>query len=147
MEVVRSQEKFMRRVCSEQEMAYIRPGDDGDCQRFWEIWTAKEALFKLTGKGPLLALSRFSLPAGVTLDYTAQKGLRPHHRGADFVKKFCKVGKKTFLSPFSFGTIGAETYVGAQGARRFEDGQRRFAFYDPSRHYRLRQDRTGAPSA
>ena len=26
------------------------------------------------GKGPLLALSRFSLPAGVTLDYTAQKG-------------------------------------------------------------------------
>ena len=75
VEVVRSaQEKFMRRVCSEQEMAYIRPGDDGDCQRFWEIWTAKEALFKLTGKGPLLALSRFSLPAGVTLDYTAQKG-------------------------------------------------------------------------
>ena len=62
------------RVCSEQEMAYIRSGDDGDCQRFWEIWTAKEALFKLTGKGPLLALSRFSLPAGVTLDYTAQKG-------------------------------------------------------------------------
>lgn len=75
VEVVRSaQEKFMRRVCSEQEMAYIRSGDDGDCQRFWEIWTAKEALFKLTGKGPLLALSRFSLPAGVTLDYTAQKG-------------------------------------------------------------------------
>ena len=64
----------MRRVCSEQEMAYIRSGDDGDCQRFWEIWTAKEALFKLTGKGPLLALSRFSLPAGVTLDYMAQKG-------------------------------------------------------------------------
>ena len=61
-------------VRSEQEMAYIRSGDDGDCQRFWEIWTAKEALFKLTGKGPLLALSRFSLPAGVTLDYTAQKG-------------------------------------------------------------------------
>ena len=75
VEGVRSaQEKFMRRVCSEQEMAYIRSGDDGDCQRFWEIWTAKEALFKLTGKGPLLALSRFSLPAGVTLDYTAQKG-------------------------------------------------------------------------
>ena len=75
VEMVRSaQEKFMRRVCSEAEMACIRPGDDGDCRRFWEIWTAKEALFKLTGKGPLLALSRFSLPAGVTLDYTAQKG-------------------------------------------------------------------------
>ena len=53
-------------------MAYIWSGDDGDCQRCWEIWTAKEALFKRTVKGPLLALSRFSLPAGVTLDYTAQ---------------------------------------------------------------------------
>lgn len=71
VEVIRSaQEKFMRRVCSQQELACIRPGEDGDCRRFWEIWTAKEALFKLTGKGPLLALSRFALPSGVTLDYT-----------------------------------------------------------------------------
>ena len=70
-EIVAFYDKNMERA---QEMAYIRSGDDGDCQRFWEIWTAKEALFKLTGKGPLLALSRFSLPAGVTLDYTAQKG-------------------------------------------------------------------------
>lgn len=74
-EVIRSaQEKFMRRVCSKAEMACIRPGDDGDCRRFWEIWTAKEALFKLTGKGPLLALSRLALPAGVTLDYTEKNG-------------------------------------------------------------------------
>ena len=145
VEVVRSaQEKFMRRVCSEQEMAYIRSGDDGDCQRFWEIWTAKEALFKLTGKGPLLALSRFSLPAGWTIRH---KRAAPSPSRRRFCEKFCKVGKKGFSFPFSFGTIGAETYVGAQGARRFEDGQRRFAFYDPSRHYRLRQDRTGAPSA
>lgn len=71
VEVIRSaQEKFMRRVCSQQEMDCIRPGEDGDCRRFWEIWTAKEALFKLTGKGPLLALSRFALPSGVTLNYT-----------------------------------------------------------------------------
>ena len=75
VEVVRSaQEKFMRRVCSEQEMAYIRSGDDGDCQRFWEIWTAKEALFKLTGKGPLLALSRLELPEGVALDHIMRNG-------------------------------------------------------------------------
>ena len=75
VEVVRSaQEKFMRRVCSQQEMACIRPGDDGDCRRFWEIWTAKEALFKLTGRGPLLALSRFALPEGVALDYTEKNG-------------------------------------------------------------------------
>ena len=75
VEVVRSaQEKFMRRVCSQQEMACIRPGDDGDCRRFWEIWTAKEALFKLTCKGPLLKLSRFALPERVALDYTEKNG-------------------------------------------------------------------------
>ena len=73
VEVVRSaQEKFMRRVCSQQEMACIRPGDDGDCRRFWEIWTAKEALFKLTGKGPLLSLSRLALPEGVALSVTVR---------------------------------------------------------------------------
>ena len=64
----------MRRVCSQQEMACIRPGDDGDCRRFWEIWTAKEALFKLTGKGPLLSLSRLALPQGVVLDHIMQNG-------------------------------------------------------------------------
>ena len=69
-----AQEKFMRRVCSQQEMACIRPGDDGDCRRFWEIWTAKEALFKLTGKGPLLKLSRFALPERVALDYMEKNG-------------------------------------------------------------------------
>ena len=75
VEVVRSaDEKFMRRVCSEAEMAYIRVGDDGDCARFWEIWTAKESLFKLTGKGPLLALSRLALPEGVALDHIMQNG-------------------------------------------------------------------------
>ena len=58
VEVVRSaQEKFMRRVCSQQE-----------------IWTAKEALFKLTGKGPLLKLSRFALPERVALDYMEKNG-------------------------------------------------------------------------
>ena len=75
VEVVRSaDEKFMRRVCSEAEMAYIRVGDDGDCARFWEIWTAKESLFKLTGKGPLLTLSRLALPEGVVLDHIREKG-------------------------------------------------------------------------
>ena len=75
VEVVRSaDEKFMRRVCSEAEMAYIRVGDDGDCARFWEIWTAKEALFKLTGRGPLLTLSRLALPEGVVIDHILERG-------------------------------------------------------------------------
>ena len=75
VEVIRgAEEKFMRRACSEAEMAYIRYGDAGSFQRFWECWTAKEALFKLTGKGPLLALSRLALPEGVALDHIMQNG-------------------------------------------------------------------------
>lgn len=75
VEVIRgAEEKFMRRACSEAEMAYIRYGDAGCFQRFWECWTAKEALFKLTGKGPLLALSRLELPEGVVLDHMLCSG-------------------------------------------------------------------------
>ena len=75
VEVIRgAEEKFMRRACSEAEMAYIHYGDAGCFQRFWECWTAKEALFKLTGKGPLLALSRLALPEGVALDHIMQNG-------------------------------------------------------------------------
>lgn len=75
VEVIRgAEEKFMRRTCSEAEMAYIRYGDAGCFQRFWECWTAKEALFKLTGKGPLLSLSRLALPEGVALDHIMHNG-------------------------------------------------------------------------
>lgn len=75
VEVVRgAEEKFMRRVCSEREMAYVRPYDDGGYERFWEVWTAKEALFKLTGKGPLLGLSCFALPKNVALEHLRLHG-------------------------------------------------------------------------
>ena len=75
VEVIRgTEEKFMHRACSDAEMAYIRYGDAGCYQRFWECWTAKEALFKLTGKGPLLSLSRLALPQGVVLDHIIQNG-------------------------------------------------------------------------
>ena len=75
VEVIRgAEEKFMHRACSDAEMAYIRYGDAGCYQRFWECWTAKEALFKLTGKGPLLSLSRLALPQGVVLDHIIQNG-------------------------------------------------------------------------
>ena len=75
VEVVRlAEEKFIRRTCSEQELAYIRYGDAGCYQRFWECWTAKEALFKLTGHGPLLKLSGLALPEGVVLDHTLKNG-------------------------------------------------------------------------
>lgn len=75
VEVMRgTTEKFMSRGCSQEEMAYIRYGDAGCFERFWECWTAKEALFKLTGHGPLLALSRLHPAPGVVLDYTVQNG-------------------------------------------------------------------------
>lgn len=69
VEVIRGvQEQFIARVCSAEEQRYIRYGDAGYLQRFWECWTAKEALFKLTEKGPLLALSAFSLPENTALE-------------------------------------------------------------------------------
>lgn len=75
VEVIReAQQKFMARTCSEAEMAYIAFGREGCYHRFWECWTAKEALFKVTGKGPLLALSRLELPENVVLRYTEQNG-------------------------------------------------------------------------
>ena len=75
VEVIRgAEEKFIRRTCSDREMEYIHYGDAGCFRRFWECWTAKEALFKLTGKGPLLALSAFELPEHVVLDHTVKNG-------------------------------------------------------------------------
>lgn len=70
VEVIRgAEEKFMRRVCSEQEFSYVRPYEEGGFVRFWECWTAKEALFRLTGKGPLVQWSRFSLAENQALDF------------------------------------------------------------------------------
>ena len=66
-------DKFLRRVCSESELAYALRGDEPE-RRFWELWTAKEAIFKLTGKGPLLKLSKLALPEGVSVWYTLRYG-------------------------------------------------------------------------
>lgn len=73
VEVIRAaDQKFMARACSEAEMAYISFGREGCYHRFRECWTAKEALFKVTGKGPLLGLSRLDLPENVALRYTEE---------------------------------------------------------------------------
>lgn len=75
IEVIRAaDQKFMARACSEAEMAYIAFGREGCYHRFWECWTAKEALFKVTGRGPLLGLSRLDLPENVALRYTEENG-------------------------------------------------------------------------
>ena len=75
VEVIRgTQEKYMQRICNDDELRYIRYGDEGCFHRFFECWTAKEALFKLTGNGPLLALSRFALPEDTALDHVVRNG-------------------------------------------------------------------------
>ena len=75
VEVIRgTQDKYMQRICNEDELRYVRYGDEGCFHRFFECWTAKEALFKLTGHGPLLALSRFALPENVALDHVVRNG-------------------------------------------------------------------------
>ena len=66
-------EKFLRRVCTEEELAYVLRGGDA-VRRFWELWTAKEAIFKLTGQGPLLRLSKLALPADVKVCYQERYG-------------------------------------------------------------------------
>ena len=67
------EEKFMRRVCSEAELSYVLDSCAPE-RRFWELWTAKEAVFKLTGRGPLLKLSKLALPEHVTVCYAERFG-------------------------------------------------------------------------
>ena len=53
-------------------MVYLDAGDP--LHRFWELWTAKEALFKLTGHGPLLCLSKLALPQDTAIWYAECHG-------------------------------------------------------------------------
>ena len=52
-----TQRKLLEKVCVDEELAYVQPGDDMLCtdpqtlRRFFEIWTAKEAYFKKRGTG------------------------------------------------------------------------------------------------
>ena len=64
--------KFVRRVCTKSELRYLAGGDTA--RRFWELWTAKEALFKLTGRGPLLTWSKLALPRDTALWYSERGG-------------------------------------------------------------------------
>lgn len=75
LEPVRSaEEKFMRRVCTQAEQSYLFARGADIYERFWELWTAKEAVFKLAGRGPLLGLSKLALPQGVSVWYTGCRG-------------------------------------------------------------------------
>lgn len=68
METIRTVDsRLVHRVCSEAELRYLDTGDS--LRRFWELWTAKEALFKLTGHGPLLHLSKLALPQDTAIRY------------------------------------------------------------------------------
>lgn len=50
-QVSRRGERHVSRVCSPGEREYVMPGGRFVPERFLEVWTAKEALLKLTGEG------------------------------------------------------------------------------------------------
>ena len=57
-----------KRYFSEDELGYLEPGASGAAGRFFEIWTAKEAYMKFTGKGfseGFRSFSVFGLPDAV----------------------------------------------------------------------------------
>lgn len=45
------EERLMRRICSEDEIAYIERTEDGRAGRFFQIWTLKESYVKAIGTG------------------------------------------------------------------------------------------------
>lgn len=59
-------ERLMRRICTEEEQAYIyqlrdSTGDDRSChRRFFRLWTLKESFLKATGHGISLPLREIS---------------------------------------------------------------------------------------
>ena len=100
VEVVRSaQEKFMRRVCSEQEMVHtVRgrrrlPAVLGDMD-------GQGGAVQADGQGSAAGAEPLQPAGRRNAGLYGTKGLRPHHRGADFVKNFAKLAKKAFLSRF-----------------------------------------------
>lgn len=59
-------ERLMKRVCTEDEIAYIRKNKEKEAERFFRLWTLKESYLKATGKGisvPMRDIS-FSMEEG-----------------------------------------------------------------------------------
>ena len=56
---------MMERVCTAEELRYLRSGNE--TERFFEVWTAKEAYFKMMGTGitNLQAINILTLPRQV----------------------------------------------------------------------------------
>lgn len=56
---------MMERVCTTEELRYVRSGNEAE--RFFEVWTAKEAYFKMMGTGitNLQAINILTLPRQV----------------------------------------------------------------------------------
>lgn len=56
---------MMERVCTAEELRYVRSGSE--TERFFEVWTAKEAYFKMKGTGitNLQAINILTLPRQV----------------------------------------------------------------------------------
>ncbi|MBQ8001503.1 MAG: 4'-phosphopantetheinyl transferase superfamily protein [Ruminococcus sp.] len=42
---------LIKRVCTDEELSYVLSGNNADCERFLQVWCAKEAYLKYTGQG------------------------------------------------------------------------------------------------
>lgn len=58
--------KLLMKVCfSEKECKYVSLGKEGDCQRFYEVWTSREAYYKMTGEGLKISNKKENIPSDI----------------------------------------------------------------------------------
>ena len=50
---------------SEKECNYIALGEEGDTKRFYDIWTSREAYYKMTGEGLMLRNNNKEIPTNI----------------------------------------------------------------------------------
>lgn len=57
-------ERLMKRVCTEEEIAYICKHKGAEAERFFRIWTLKESYLKATGEGISVPMKDISFMIG-----------------------------------------------------------------------------------
>ncbi len=63
-EVVRADERLMRRVCTQREYAYLSSSELGATGEFFRLWTAKESAMKCLGCGLALSPAKIEITFG-----------------------------------------------------------------------------------
>lgn len=58
--------KSLMKFCfSEKECKYVSLGEEGDRQRFYEVWTGREAYYKMTGEGLKISNKKENIPSDI----------------------------------------------------------------------------------